>query len=165
MRIRPIDTLDAEAFLDLSKAVDQTGMMLFEPREKKWTVEQQRKMIDGILGRRNSMTFVAEEYGRLIGYITAIGGNVKRTAHRAYIVVGVREEEQGRGIATELFNRLFNWAKSVDITRLELTVIKDNRKAFQLYQKLGFVLEGEKVHSLMIDGKPVNEYYLYKLLD
>jgi hypothetical protein len=29
---------------------------------------------------------------------------------------------------------------------------------------MGFILEGEKVHSLIINGEPVNEYYLYKLL-
>ncbi|RKO61454.1 hypothetical protein Cdeb_01403 [Caldibacillus debilis GB1] len=43
-------------------------------------------------------------------------------------------------------------------SRPELTVIKDNEKAFNLYRKMGFVLEGEKVHSLIINGKPVNEY-------
>jgi RimJ/RimL family protein N-acetyltransferase len=59
---------------------------------------------------------------------------------------------------------VFQWAKEKEISRLELTVIKDNVKAFNLYKKMGFILEGEKVHSLIIDGLPVNEYYLYKLL-
>lgn len=54
--------------------------------------------------------------------------------------------------------------KEIEISRLELTVIKDNIKAFNLYRKMGFILEGEKVHSLIINGEPVNEYYLYKLL-
>ncbi|WP_010531391.1 GNAT family N-acetyltransferase [Lentibacillus jeotgali] len=49
-------------------------------------------------------------------------------------------------------------------TRLELTVIKDNMKAVKLYQKMGFQIEGEKVHSLIIDGQPANEYYMYKLV-
>ena len=71
---------------------------------------------------------------------------------------------QGQGIASRLFVQLFDWAKEVGITRLGLTVIKDNTKAFNLYKKMGFVLEGEKVHSLMINGELVNEYYLYKLL-
>ena len=84
--------------------------------------------------------------------------------HSAYLVLGVLEDYQGQGIATKLFNRVFEWAKEVEITRLELTVIKDNTKAFNLYRKMGFVLEGEKVHSLIINGQPVNEYYLYKLL-
>jgi RimJ/RimL family protein N-acetyltransferase len=59
---------------------------------------------------------------------------------------------------------LFVWAKDVGISRLGLTVIKGNTKAFNLYKKMGFVLEGEKVHSLKINGEFVNEYYLYNLL-
>lgn len=76
----------------------------------------------------------------------------------------MQDAYQGQGVASKLFVELFDWAKEVGITRLGLTVIKDNTKAFNLYRKMGFVLEGEKVHSLMIDGEPVNEYYLYKLL-
>ena len=71
---------------------------------------------------------------------------------------------QGQGIATKLFDHVFDWAKEVKLSRFELTVIKDNNKAFNLYKKMGFTLEGEKVNSLIIDGNPTNEYYLYKLL-
>lgn len=56
------------------------------------------------------------------------------------------------------------WAKNKGMTRLGLTVIKNNKKAFHLYRKLGFSLEGEKINSLMINGRPMNEYYMYKLL-
>lgn len=34
----------------------------------------------------------------------------------------------------------------VEISRLELTVIKENIKAFNLYRKMGFILKDEKVH-------------------
>ncbi|MFK4998455.1 GNAT family N-acetyltransferase [Bacillus sp. N9] len=39
-----------------------------------------------------------------------------------------------------------------------------NERATKLYKKLGFEVEGEKVQSLVINGQPVNELYLYKLL-
>jgi hypothetical protein len=45
MIIRPIAVNDAEKFLELSKKVDESGFMLYEPNEKKRTVEQQRKII------------------------------------------------------------------------------------------------------------------------
>jgi RimJ/RimL family protein N-acetyltransferase len=66
-------------------------------------------------------------------------------------VLGVLEYYQGQGIATQLFNRVFEWAKEVEISRLELTVGKDNNKAFNLYRKMGVILEGEKV--AFIDNK------------
>ena len=164
MIIRPIEVIDAERFLELSKKVDESGFMLYEPGEKKTTVEQQRTSIEKTLSEKKSIIFVAEVENKLVGYMVALGGNVMRNQHSAYLVLGVLKDFQGQGIATALFNRIFEWAKEIDISRLELTVIKDNIKAFNLYRKMGFVLEGEKVHSLKINGEFVNEYSLYKLL-
>ncbi|MBD8069696.1 GNAT family N-acetyltransferase [Bacillus sp. PS06] len=164
MIIRPIEVGDAEDFLALSKKIDESGFMLFEPGERETTVEQQRKSIERISGEKRSVIFVAEVENKLAGFIAALGGNLKRNQHSAYLVLGVQEDYQGQGIATKLFEQMFEWANQLGISRLELTVIKDNTKAFNLYRKMGFILEGEKIHSLIIDGKPVNEYYLYKLL-
>jgi RimJ/RimL family protein N-acetyltransferase len=162
--IRPIEVSDAENFLELSKKIDESGFMLYEPGERETTVEQQKKSIENILSEKNSIFFVAETENKLVGFIAAIGSNLKRNQHSCYLVLGVSEDYRGQGIATKLFNKLFVWAKDVGISRLGLTVIKGNTKAFNLYKKMGFVLEGEKVHSLKINGEFVNEYYLYKLL-
>ncbi|MDA7026475.1 GNAT family N-acetyltransferase [Bacillus sp. CLL-7-23] len=164
MIIRPIVGSDAQQFLELSNKLDESGFMLYEPGERKTTVEEQRKSIERIQFEKKSIFFVAEVDNKIVGFIAAIGGKVKRNQHSAYLVLGVLEEYQGQGIATKLFHQVFKWAKEVKISRLELTVMKDNIKAFNLYRKEGFMLEGEKVHSLIINGKPVNEYYLYKLL-
>ena len=67
--------------------------------------------------------------------------------------MGVLEDYQGQGIATKLFNKAFEWAKEVGILRLGLTVMKGNDKAFNLYRKMGFVLEGERVQSLRVNGE------------
>ncbi|MGE8079645.1 N-acetyltransferase family protein [Peribacillus loiseleuriae] len=164
MMIRPIEVRDAESFIELSKQIDDSNFMLFEPGERNTSLEQQSKSIERILSEKKSTIFVAESEDELVGFIAAFGGNVKRNQHSAYLVLGVLEEFQGRGIASKLFNQVFEWATENELSRLGLTVIKDNIKAFNLYRKMGFVLEGEKVHSLIINGAPVNEYYLYKLL-
>ncbi|PSL43210.1 RimJ/RimL family protein N-acetyltransferase [Salsuginibacillus halophilus] len=164
MNIRPIAVSDADEFLAVSKKIDESGFMLYEPEERETTVEQQRKAIEGIMSSKKSVIYVAEVENKIVGFITALGGRLKRNQHSAYLVLGVLEDYQGRGFATKLFEQMFQWAAQVEISRLELTVIKDNVSAFHLYRKMGFVLEGEKVHSLMINGTPMNEYYLYKLL-
>ena len=164
MNIRPIEVTDAEQFLGLSKKLDESNFMLYEAGERKTTIEQQRKSIETILAKQNNTLFVAEVESNLVGFIAAIGNQFLRNQHSAYLVLGVLDMYQGQGIATKLFDQLFDWAKENKLSRLELTVIKDNNKAFNLYKKMGFTLEGEKVHSLMIDGEPINEYYLYKLL-
>lgn len=164
MIIRPVLIEDAEDFVELSKGIDASGYMLFEPGERKTTIEQQKKFFEKIATEEHSVFYVAENDGKLIGFIAAFGSDLLRTRHSATIVLGVHDAYQGQGVASRLFAEVFDWAKDVGITRLGLTVIKDNTKAFNLYRKMGFVLEGEKVHSLMINGEPVNEYYLYKLL-
>jgi ribosomal protein S18 acetylase RimI-like enzyme len=164
MIIRPIEVSDAENFLELSKKIDESGFMLFEPGERQTTVEQQKKSIERILSEPNTIFFVAEIENKLVGFIAAIGSNLKRNRHSANIVLGVLEDYRGQGIAIKLFNNVFEWAKEVGISRLGLTVIKENNRAFNLYRKMGFISEGEKVHSLKINGEFVNEYYLYKLL-
>lgn len=164
MIIRPINISDTESFLELSKKIDESGFMLFEPGERKLTVEQQRRSIQKITSEQHSVFFVAEFENRLIGFIAAIGSDLKRNKHSVNLVLGVLEDYRGQGIATSLFNKVFEWAEEVGISRLGLTVIKDNRKAFDLYRKMGFTLEGERIQSLKINGEFVNEYYLYKLL-
>lgn len=164
MKIRSIQLSDAESFVHLLTEIDDSGFMLFEPGERVTNKEKEEKRIARFLedGRSTILVAVADE--QLIGYMIAIGGSVNRKKHSAYLVLGVSEKYRGKGVASQLFNELFKWAKEKEFTRLELTVIKENEKAFQLYRKMGFVLEGEKVHSLIIDEKPVNEYYLYKLI-
>lgn len=164
MMIRPIEVRDAEHFLELCKKIDESGFMLFEPGERQTTVEQQSKSIERMLSEPNKMIFVAETENKLVGFLAVIGGDVKRNRHSANVVLGVLEDYQGQGIATKLFNKAFEWAKEVGISRLGLTVMKGNDKAFNLYRKMGFVLEGERVQSLRVNGEFVNEYYLYKLL-
>jgi hypothetical protein len=58
--IRPIEVSDAENFLELSKNIDETGFMLYEPGERETTVEQQRISIEKIMIEKNSIFFVAE---------------------------------------------------------------------------------------------------------
>ncbi|MED4869611.1 GNAT family N-acetyltransferase [Geobacillus stearothermophilus] len=145
------------------KKIDESGFMLFEPGERQTTVEQQSKSIERMLSEPNKMIFVAETENKLVGFLAVIGGDVKRNQHSANVVLGVLEDYQGQGIATKLFNKAFEWAKEVGILRLGLTVMKGNDKAFN-YRKMGFVLEGERVQSLRVNGEFVNEYYLYKLL-
>ncbi|OCA90533.1 acetyltransferase [Bacillus sp. FJAT-27225] len=164
MIIRSLEISDAEKFLALNKRVEESGFMLYEPGEKQTTVEQQRKMIERVSAEERTIFFVAEREGELAGFIAAFGGTVRRKSHSAYLVLGVDEKFRGQGVATQLFHRVFDWANEKEITRLELTVIKTNIHAFNLYRKMGFVIEGEKVHSLKINGEYVNEYYMYKLL-
>lgn len=165
MLIREIEITDAGNFINLIKEVEkQSDFMLMEPGERKTTPEQQRNHLERVKQQENTAIFVAEVKSELVGYLLAVGGSVKRTAHSAYIVIGILQKYRGRGIGTELFNNVIKWASKQNISRLELTAVTKNAAGLTLYKKSGFEIEGTKRNSLIIDGRPFDEYYMSKLL-
>lgn len=164
MYIRTAEPDDAKQLVSLIEQVETSNFMLFEPGERKTTVEQQRKRIESIQGEETSTILVAEDHGELVGYLFAIGGNPTRVKHVVYIAIGVVGNARGKGIGTRLFTKLEEWAKDQAIHRLELTVMVHNKAGIALYEKMGFEIEGTKRHSLFIDGNYVDEYYMSKLL-
>ncbi|WP_353611594.1 GNAT family N-acetyltransferase [Bacillus sp. FJAT-25509] len=56
------------------------------------------------------------------------------------------------------------WAIKHSISRLELTVVKQNEAGVGLYKKMGYEIEGTKRNSLIINSNSFDEYYMAKLL-
>jgi RimJ/RimL family protein N-acetyltransferase len=165
MVIREIHTEDAEEFMNLIKEVEaHSEFMLMEPEERQTSVEQQRRMIERIQMQESAVILGAENDGRLIGYMMAIGGSARRTRHSAYLVIGILEDFRGQGVGTSLFQTMEKWADKHRISRLELTAVTQNTAGIALYQKSGFEIEGTKRNSLIINGEFHDEYYMSKLL-
>lgn len=165
MNIREITKDDASNFVNLVKQVEkESEFMLFEPDERKITLEQQIKRIESMQQDVNSTIFIAEEANKLVGYLVVIGGIANRNKHSAYLVIGVLKECSGQGIGTKLFEKLQEWSAHHKIHRLELTVMNHNDRAISLYKKAGFEIEGTKRNSLFVNGKYIDEYYMSKLL-
>ncbi len=165
MIIREIKTDDAKNLLDLIKEVESNAdFMLMEDGERQTTPELQKKQFERFEKQDNSTVLVAEDKDKLIGYIIAVGGTVKRTQHTAELVIGILSEYRGKGIGSKLFNNITNWAEKHNLSRLELTVVKDNLAGVKLYKKHGFEIEGTKKKSLIINDIAYDEYYMAKLL-
>ncbi|WP_216827775.1 GNAT family N-acetyltransferase [Alkalihalobacterium elongatum] len=164
--IRSISIYDAVRYgLFLKKLEEETNFLLLEVNERKTTKEHMEKMIDMFLKVKNSTILVAEKNGKLIGHILAKGGDANRNQHCVMIVIGILQEEAGKGVGKKLFHELENWAIHNEITRFELTVMTHNENALKLYKSVGFELEGTKRNSLKVNGEYVDEYYMSKLLD
>lgn len=164
MEYRQITVGDAKAYLDMMRAIDEeTDMMLLEPGERIYDVEQSERMIAAAL-ERGDFFLVASEGGLLAGFISAERGIYRRIRHTAYIVTGIRKPYRNRGIGTEFFARLNAWAEDHGVTRLELTVRKANEAAIHLYQKSGFVIEGLRKQSMCVSGAYADEYYMAKFI-
>jgi len=165
VEIRVARDSDAEAVLALRLMLDsESEFMLLEADERSRDVEVQRRRLQGMLAPANSTVFVADVGGRLVGFLQARGGEFRRNRHVADIVLGVRHSHSGQGLARQLLEAAEEWARSVGVSRLELTVMAHNERAHRLYLSVGFRDEGSKRESLRVRGAPVDEIVMGKLL-
>jgi len=161
--IRNIEIEDAEAFWNLQSELDsETTFMMYEPGERKKDLDRLKALIHSV--KENSdLLLVVEHECELIGFLLAQRGFNRKTAHRAYIVTGIRKAFQRQKIGTRLFKELDGWAIQNQIRRLDLTVMTPNLPAKNLYEKQGFIVEGVKKDSMYVNGEYLDEYYMAKI--
>lgn len=164
IEIRTAQLEDAASLAKVIESAEQAGTMLFAPNERQLSEEQAKKMIASFTLLETSQLFVAVDKTEVIGYLIVKGETPSRVRHRGYIVIGIAQHYRGQGVGQALFTHAFEWAQSIHIRKLELTVIQSNTAAVKLYEKVGFEIEGYKKHSLVIDGKFVDEYFMGKSL-
>lgn len=165
VNIRLILPEDIYQLIKLCELIDsETNNMLYEAGERNCFLEKQKQQILKIIDDDKSKIWITENKNHeLIGYLMAIGNNLIKTQHSAYIVIGILKQYTKKGIGTKLFEVLNKWAINNKIHRLELTVRVENTAAINLYKKMGFAQEGVKIHSLLIGSEYEDELYMSKI--
>ncbi|OPH37834.1 GNAT family N-acetyltransferase [Moraxella equi] len=88
----------------------------------------------------------------------------ERRKHIGNFVIAVSDEFQGQGIGKALLTTILDLADNwLNLKRVELTVYTDNQKAIALYQKFGFVIEGEHKAFAFRNGEFVNAYTMARI--
>lgn len=84
-----------------------------------------------------------------------------RLRHSGGIGIMVHKEYQGKGIGRMLLEKVVDLADNwLMLVRLELTVFTDNQKAINLYESVGFEVEGTKKYAVIRNGKYDDEYIM-----
>lgn len=107
--------------------------------------EHLKKVLEAENAEHNICVAVSEYEGEVTGFAQIERFKPQLTRHIATVSIGVHPLRQGFGIGRALMNYLLDWAKHTDkpkITRIELSVLADNTKARNLYESLGFEVEG-----------------------
>jgi putative acetyltransferase len=80
--------------------------------------------------------------------------------------VAIHPDHAGKGYAKEMILDIIDLVKSMDFTRIELTVAISNLKAIRLYEKCGFSTEGilKNYTFLKSENKYVDEQVMALLL-
>lgn len=100
--------------------------------------------IDSIIKDSKSRLIVAEENGKIIGLAKSdivSSPDVSLFVKRDYIDIStivVDEQYRGRGVGQKLLDRIYEWAKEVNISEVELSVFSFNETAVKFYENNGF---------------------------
>ena len=159
--IRQALETDAPAVIDLRRRFfEETAFMIWEPAEFKDTEDDERARIVRLGQQSNSLVLVAEAETQLVGLLSATGGERNQLRHSALLSLGVARSHWSQGIATRMMQEAIAWSLAAGLKRLELTVHTTNLRAVSVYLRHGFLVEGMRRSSLLVDGKYVDEYIM-----
>ena len=157
--IRPTKATDAQGFVEALSDPNVYGQLLQLPKP---SLSVWQKRLADIPD--NVHSFVAELDGQIVGNIALTVKTSPRQRHTGQFGMFVKSGWHGKGIGSALMATIIDLADNwLNLTRLELTVYTDNDKAIKLYQKFGFVIEGEAVDFSFRNGQFVNAYYMARI--
>ncbi len=129
MKLRPMNHDDIEQVVEIQRQIQRRDVG--EP----WKI-----MLDGHLGSGQRSAFVAEEEGRVIGFIL---GEVKAGGFGAEYagwieVIGVRPDRMGGGVGNALANHMVKHLEQAGVDDVCTAVRWDSGDLLAFFKNLGF---------------------------
>lgn len=92
------------------------------------------------LKKKNNICYVYEENNDIVAYIDGLIVNDGTDVSDTFKInaLFVKEEYRGKGIATDLMNKIIEDVDQRNITNIEIGVLSNNVKAKKLYEKFNF---------------------------
>ena len=111
-----------------------------------------------------NLFLIAEVNDRIVAFSRCEGNHLKRFAHKVEFGVCVLKEYWGYGIGTNFLKKSIAWADSNRIKKISLNVLEINNKAIKLYEKFGFIKEGNLINDkILSDGQYYNTVIMGRL--
>jgi GNAT superfamily N-acetyltransferase len=115
----------------------------------------------GLLSRKDSLTLIADDGGKAVGYLIAMKQRRPPIYHHTKVAylsdTYVSEGHRNQGVLKQFMVQLHDWCKREGITAIDVQLFEGNTDAFDIYRKLGFhdyrrVLRNEVVPGPMDDS-------------
>lgn len=137
-----------------------------EPSSFASSVEDWEALSDAEWRRRLSdPVFVAFRGNEPVGVMGLLRQRSSKMAHRAtLIMVYVRKELRGVGLAKDLLDTVIAYALSEGIVQIELVVSSENPKAIGFYRREGFSEIGRIPGGVVHDGKEIDDIMMARRL-
>lgn len=138
--IRFATDMDASALLALKlEYLEDTKTIPLYKDEYPTHLAIEKQLIKRLEDEKNSVLFVAESQGKLIGNIDLNGNQRLKLFHTGVVGMGLHKEWREKGVGSALLDTVINWSKSNPfITVLWLEVYDSNMAGKALYNKMGF---------------------------
>lgn len=121
---------------------------------------------DNYMNNRNNVVrcaIVKEGQEEILGLVSLTGVDYLNQCAEFHIMIG-EQKNQGQGIGTFAVKEMIHHAfYNMNLRRVELSVLKDNKRAIHLYEKCGFLYEGCKKKARYKNGKYV-DMLIYAIL-
>ncbi len=105
----------------------------------------------------DNVAICAIDGDRIVGLMNFNRYGRRRFRHAGEIGISILKEYYGQGVATQMLELLFEWCKSNQVTKIDLSVMEHNLRAISLYKRLGFEYEGERKRAVYMH----NQYYSF----
>jgi ribosomal protein S18 acetylase RimI-like enzyme len=159
VKVRRAIGSDLEDYAKNVQSVADEGRYIFTEK----VTEDRKRSIGKLFKDRSCLVIVAEvgtgKTRKIVGSLTLERyGNVEKTKHVRVLGMLVIRGYRELGIGTKLIARSLRWAKARDdVEKIVLGVFSNNRRAFRLYKKFGFKVEGVKKKHYYIAGRHADE--------
>lgn len=131
---------EAQMLIDYLKTVtSETRFLMSEPDEIEYTQKEEEQFINEHNKAKDALlilAFVDGEYAGNCSFKSKAGS--RRASHRAGIGIALFQKYTGFGLGRLLLKRLLTEIKNLGFEQAELTVAGGNKRAYHLYESLGF---------------------------
>ena len=151
---------DAGALLNYIVAISaESDFLTFGPGEFELTVAEEAAILSKCRDSDNQIFLVGLIADRIVSALHFSAGVRARVRHTGKFGLSGRKQHWGQGIGSLMLDALIAWARATGIvTKINLRVRADNRRAILLYEGKGFVTEGTISRAICLDG----EYYNHR---
>ncbi|MBR4888117.1 MAG: GNAT family N-acetyltransferase, partial [Clostridia bacterium] len=132
----------------------------------RYTAEDEKALFERVNASDSEAMLVCLVDGKVAGNCQIAWKKSIKTRHRAAVAIALLREYWNLGIGTAMFRELIDTARKNGVEQLELEFVEGNERGKALYEKMGFVVVGEKPDAYRLkDGSSRKEISMIKRLD
>lgn len=154
MRLRKLEEKDADGMLEWIQDPETQKRFRFsiEGKDQESVLNFIRKANTDFIDGKDIHYAITNEDDEYLGTISL--KNIDMADKNAEYAISLRKMAQGKGIAKEATHEILKIAfGQYELERVYLNVLSDNKRAIHLYEKCGFVYEGEFRKHLFLRGE------------